>query len=218
MAAETYGDKGQPHFDANGSTAIDVDPTQVADYAALVGNYIIGTAAQRTANVVPGPSGKAVWDGLFWLDTTDGFLYKRVSGSWAVWMTPWTDFIATTLGMTIGTSGQLLYAKFKVTNGEAQVRAGWRLGNSPVINDVTIAYPVAIASWLNDLTPIGGATFYDASSGINGRIHGEVYKTSSALRVVAVATGSVMQPLAPGTPFTWTVNDEIHVASNYPTA
>lgn len=75
MTAETLGTKGQPHFSSAGAPQIDVDPSLVADYAALVGNHIVGTAAQRNAGVVPGTS-TPVWVGLTWEDTTDGLTYK----------------------------------------------------------------------------------------------------------------------------------------------
>lgn len=90
MAAETYGTKGEPQFASSGAPAIDVDPTQVAVYAGTVGNHIVGTSTQRTANVVPGPSGKPVWEGCLWDDTTDSITYKYISGSWVSWVTPFT--------------------------------------------------------------------------------------------------------------------------------
>lgn len=83
MSAETHGDKGQPHFDALGAPAIDVDPSSVADYAALVGNRISDTQANRLANVFPNASGKPITDGIEWYETDTGDTYLRDQGSWA---------------------------------------------------------------------------------------------------------------------------------------
>lgn len=218
MAAETYGTKGQPHFSASGAPAIDVDPSSVADYAALVGNVIIGTAAQRTANVVPNGSGVAVWDGLFWEDTTDGFTYKRVAGAWVLWTVPWTDYTPVVSGLSIGGGGTIRHSKFQVTNGICEVRIAWVLGTSPTVGDINIVNPVTVASWMSDLQPEGQALYYDASNGGNGRIVGTLYKTSSGLRMLWNSTGggtTQALPLSATAPFTWTVSDEIHVAARY---
>lgn len=218
MAAETYGTKGQPQFSSAGAPAIDVDPSSVADYAALVGNYIIDTAAHRTANVVPGSSGKPVWDGLFWYDTTDGFTYKRVSGSWVIWSAPWTDYTPVVSGLSIGGGGTIRHSKFQVTNGVCEVRIAWVLGTSPTVGDINIVNPVTVASWQSDLQPEGQALYYDASAIGNGRIIGTLYKSSSGIRLLYISTGAgTTQALAltATAPFTWTVGDEIHVAARY---
>lgn len=136
--------------------------------------------------------------------------------TWSIWSRQWTDFTPTTPGLTVGSGGSTLYAKYKVTNGEITIRAGWRMGSSPTINDPTLTYPLTIATWLNDLSPFGTATFYDASNGVNGRIRGAVYKNATAARFVYEAAGAQMLPVGPTVPFTWAVNDEIHVDFKYP--
>lgn len=81
MAVDTYGTKGQPQFLDGMPPAVAVDPSAVANYAALVGNFIVGTTAQRTANVVPGTS-TAVWEGLNWWDTDLKVHFRRIGGAW----------------------------------------------------------------------------------------------------------------------------------------
>jgi|GEM_PF-7016297 len=80
MAAETYGTKGNPQFSASGAPQVDVDPQQAGEYAAVVGNNIVGTTAQRTANVVPNGSGKAVWTGLRWFDSSLNAVFEYIGG------------------------------------------------------------------------------------------------------------------------------------------
>ncbi|WP_290473943.1 hypothetical protein [Leifsonia sp. 71-9] len=82
MAVDTYGPRSEPQFVAGGAPAIDVDPTAVGAHVALMGNHVIGTTMQRNANVIPNAGAKAVWDGLLWSDTTDGYTYKRIGGAW----------------------------------------------------------------------------------------------------------------------------------------
>ncbi|WP_223690117.1 hypothetical protein [Leifsonia poae] len=122
MSADRYGTKGQPQFDAVGAPAIDVDPSSVADYAATVGNHIVGTTAQRNANVVPGPSGKAVWDGLYWSDTTDGCTYKRIAGAWVLQLKD-TGWLPLTLVSSWVDYGSSAYGppRYRVMNGQTHV-------------------------------------------------------------------------------------------------
>lgn len=82
MAVDTYGTKGEPQFASGGAPAIDVDPTAVAAYAAMVGNRIADTNAKRTANVFPNGSGKPITDGVLWYETDTGDTYLRDQGAW----------------------------------------------------------------------------------------------------------------------------------------
>jgi hypothetical protein len=79
VASESTGAKNQPYFSATGAPEIDVDPGVVSDYAAKVGNRRVGTTAERNA-----ATGKDVWPGLEWYDTTEDAAYVRTSSStWA---------------------------------------------------------------------------------------------------------------------------------------
>lgn len=213
MAHDSLSTKSQPHYSTAGVPATAADFTEVSDYAALVGNRKALPHATRLL-----ATGTDVWEGLDWYETDLGFTYRYMGGSWVLVNMPWVDFTPSVAGLSIGGGGTLLFSKLRVTNGECQARIGWRLGTSPTVNDVVVAYPVAVATWMNDLGPTGSATFYDQSASTSGRFHGEVYKTSGGLKVTQVSTGSLMLPVAPTTPFTWTSGDEIHIDARYPVA
>ncbi|WP_022886353.1 hypothetical protein [Glaciibacter superstes] len=76
-ADATPGAKNQPQFLVGGAPDIGVDENIVADYAAKVGNRRTGTTTERLA-----ATGKDVWEGLLWGDTTDELEYKRTGGAW----------------------------------------------------------------------------------------------------------------------------------------
>lgn len=62
MSVSSTGAKGQPEFASTGNTpTFAADLSAVSTYAALVGNTVVGTTAERTAF--------AEWEGLFWYDT-----------------------------------------------------------------------------------------------------------------------------------------------------
>lgn len=81
MTADSYGPKNQPRFDATKPPDLGVDETLVSEFAALVGNRKVGTTAERNA-ATTASSGKEVWDGLEWEDTTLGICVVRRAGSW----------------------------------------------------------------------------------------------------------------------------------------
>jgi hypothetical protein len=78
MAADDIpGSKNQPRFLATGAPETAVDLNTIGDYAAKVGNRKVGTTAERNA-----ATGKDVWEGLLWGDTSEGREYRRTGGSW----------------------------------------------------------------------------------------------------------------------------------------
>lgn len=77
------GPKNQPRYDLNDDSDFAADLTAVSDYAAKVGNTRTGTTTERTA-----ASGLDVWEGLEWVDTTDGFRYRRRGAAWRR-LDPW---------------------------------------------------------------------------------------------------------------------------------
>lgn len=79
MAADSYGDKNEPQYAGTGVPQDAADLTQVAAYAAKVGNRRVGTTDDRNAVV----GTKDAWDGLEWHDLTDGFAYLYLSGGWS---------------------------------------------------------------------------------------------------------------------------------------
>lgn len=200
---------GKPTFNDTSTTQADLQAA--ANYAESVGWRRRDTAAARAA------LGGSVANGFEFYETDTGITWLRVGGAWTILHQPWTDFTPSTTGFNIGGSGaSLREAKYQIENGQCEVRIGWVLGASPTIGDVVISYPVAIASWLPDLSDIGKTIYYDQSAITLGRIAGTAYKTSSGIRLLAYGTGMVTGALGSSTPFAWTGGDEIHVSARYP--
>lgn len=79
MARDTSGPKNEPRYDPNGVPADAADLTEVAAYAALVGNLKVLTSAQRVA--LTGPDR---WVGLYVEETDTGLLWKYTAGGWVM--------------------------------------------------------------------------------------------------------------------------------------
>lgn len=85
MASQGTGDKGQPTYDSNYPPSDAADLTEVAQYAADVGNARVGSTSERTAF---SNNGNAT-EGLAWRDTTLKRTFYWESGAWVleVWGT-----------------------------------------------------------------------------------------------------------------------------------
>lgn len=70
---------GSPTFSETLAPAFGTDLSEVARYAGRGGPFRPGTTAERNA-----ASGAAAREGVYWSDTSNGELYKRVSGSWVL--------------------------------------------------------------------------------------------------------------------------------------
>lgn len=77
-----YGVKGFPKFDPLGAPDTAVDLQAVAEYAALVGNRMAGTRAERNALSTLTTEPKQRWDGLEFHETDQGLDWRYVSGAW----------------------------------------------------------------------------------------------------------------------------------------
>lgn len=80
-----YGPKGYPKFDPLGSPELNVDDEAVGQYAALVGNRKVGTAAQRVALVSDTTAANQAWVGLEFYDTDTGTTWICTSTSPITW-------------------------------------------------------------------------------------------------------------------------------------
>jgi hypothetical protein len=78
MSRDTSGPKNEPQYAGTGAPADAADLSEVATYAALVGNRKVGTTIQRNAAT----STTSAWEGLLWGDTTDGLEYRYTSAAW----------------------------------------------------------------------------------------------------------------------------------------
>lgn len=104
MARDSSGAKNQPQYAGTGAPADSADLSEIANYAAQVGNRKAGPTTHTTPSLGRTTStGADVWEGLEWEDTTDGFTYKYRSGAWVRtfddtgWVTlsyapNWSDF------------------------------------------------------------------------------------------------------------------------------
>ncbi len=77
MTASSFGPKGEPQFKDVDAPDVAVNPTQVAAYAALVGNRKAGTSADRKAL-----TGVAVWPGLEYFETDTGSTFVYTAAGW----------------------------------------------------------------------------------------------------------------------------------------
>jgi len=97
MARDSSGSKNEPQYDPNGIPADAADLTEVAAYAALVGNSKVLTDAQRVAL-----AGADRWVGMTVYCTDTGVLWRYKATGWAVMMTEWADYNAAVTGLTVG--------------------------------------------------------------------------------------------------------------------
>ncbi|GAA3330674.1 hypothetical protein HP467_07190 [Curtobacterium albidum] len=81
MAHDSTGPKGQPQYSGSGRLQTAADLSEIANYAALVGNRKTGTTSERQQALSDG----AVWEGLLWGDTTDGNDYRLTGGAWQLY-------------------------------------------------------------------------------------------------------------------------------------
>jgi hypothetical protein len=77
MASDSKGPKNEPEFAGGGAPQDAADLTEVAKYAALLGNHREGTTAERQ-NL--GPDER--WKGLFWSDTETGLVLFYTGAAW----------------------------------------------------------------------------------------------------------------------------------------
>lgn len=84
-----FGAKGNPQFDPDGAVEDWVDFTAVGEYAAKVGNRMVGTRAERLALVSTAGAEAKMWNGLLFrqLDGVDAGEWIVLSGVWKPYKT-----------------------------------------------------------------------------------------------------------------------------------
>jgi hypothetical protein len=83
MARDSSGPHNEPQYAGTGVPADAADLSEIATYAAAVGNRKIGPTTSGTPALGrTTATGADVWEGLEWQDTTDGFTYVSKSGGW----------------------------------------------------------------------------------------------------------------------------------------
>lgn len=203
MARDSSGSKNQPHYANPGVPADAADMSEIADYAATIGNTRADTNAVRL-----GLTGSDLWDGLAFAETDTTITYLRVAGTWVPWLSPWITYTPTVTGITLGTGGTLV-ARHRYMHGKVEVSyivtlgsAGFAVGTLP-----TITFPVtAIAPAITNQGLAGRVTFWQ-SGAANPTISGDhSYSGTSttAFRLLAYPnTVGVPQPVTAAAPWTW---------------
>ena len=169
MAVDSYGNRGQPQFSAQGGMEAGADETTLADYSSAVGTRRVGTIAERNAL-----SGNALFvDLIFNADGTD---YIRTSNGWVrhnfgrlgsnrvttritVPGNAWGDLLV----VTASSSGALCVADWKVQFANANSGATRVLSFRLLVDGVQvgsdIGYDVPLSSGL-----IGYSAAFDFES------------------------------------------------------
>lgn len=119
--AAGYGPKGHPKYDSTLNAEMWTKLEEVATYAALVGNRMAGTRADRNALSTSTTEQKQRWEGLAFHETDQGLDWRYTGGAWKG-LAPWG-------GLKAGTTG---------ANGNITVAHPW--GVAPSIVQVTMHY------------------------------------------------------------------------------
>lgn len=80
MARDDTGPHQEPEYDPLGAPADAADLTELGKYAAYYGNTALDTAAARAAAESAGQT----WNGLTWVETDTGLIYRRIGGAWVL--------------------------------------------------------------------------------------------------------------------------------------
>jgi len=95
MAVTGNGTRGNPTFLSTGNAPdFAADLGKVAEYAAIVGNKVVGTSAQRSSfNLGAGFTGP--WESVDWVETDTGRTYRYTAGKWVemVRTSAWTTYV-----------------------------------------------------------------------------------------------------------------------------
>jgi hypothetical protein len=105
MARDSSGPKNEPQYAGTGAPSDAADLSEVATYAANVGNRKVGTTTTRT-----GLSGADVWEGLDFWDTTLNALFRYRSGAWTQVYSGTNLIIPTSVsGGTVNAAGKVSF-------------------------------------------------------------------------------------------------------------
>lgn len=185
MARDSSGAQNQPQYAGTGAPADAADLTEVATYAALVGNIKVGTTTQMNAL-----TGADRWTGLLFSNTTDGAVYRYDGAGWNVIAdVPVIGTVAPKAGFTLGTFNSLRRVG-KVVIFQAHLL---RSSGTYVQGD----YPADIPVGFRPATKV-----YGAALGFNG-------STYSNIGLATDTTGATTVFINGGTPneligdFTW---------------
>jgi hypothetical protein len=167
MAHDTLGAKNVPQFAGTGAPADAADLTEVAAYAAAVGNCKNGATIEM--NALTGTAD--AWEGLYFSNTTDQFLYRYTGGSWVLQLgdTGWAA--PSLLNSWVNFGGAYMVAQYRRKNGIVFVE-GVIKGGGSVPGGIIFTLPVGFrpASYIQRPAQIPGTVTASIELGSNGNI------------------------------------------------
>lgn len=190
MARDDTGPHQEPEYDPLGAPADAADLTELGKYAAYYGNTALDTAAARAAAESAGQT----WNGLTWVETDTGLIYRRIGGAWVLQevatKTSTLRTRTTTMNIT-ATIATIDFATSVEDSGDFTYAAGvWtcvRPGRYQVNIQVTVATAGAAVGWLARLVRNGVSVMQNAAiSSTAGAV------TITIARTLLLATGDTI--------------------------
>jgi hypothetical protein len=178
MAADSHGDKNEPQYAGSGVPQDAADLTEVAAYAAKVGNRKVGTVDLRNAAIGTAEA----WEGLEWYDLTDGNIYLYVGGGWVPTIGD-TGWINPTF-LNGGNAGGNPAAQYRRRNGIVYMTGFW----VPTANsEIQFRLPPGFR-------PLNTLTFWcdrNVAGGPGARMEVQAGSGSVIYRTTTIGTGAV---------------------------
>jgi hypothetical protein len=203
MAADSYGPKNEPNFSSDGAPSDAADLTQIAEYAANVGNRKAGLNSVRIAL-----TGADMWEGLEFLETDTGQTFRVIGGAWQAvgvrlkGVTPYTSGQwATTSNTVFSTTvavvaGHWYKIDVNVMAGQVSVTGTPNL-NITVGTTVLDRLTAGVAFTVGEVaSPLIGFSMWQATStttvvfGVTGSTSGGAFRPSGG-NVVVTDLGSI---------------------------
>lgn len=206
MASETKGLKNEPIYDPNGPPADAADLTEVAAYAALVGNLKVLTKSQRE-----GLAGKDKWVGLEVYETDTQDIWRNTAGGWVLWFRGWTDYTPTRTNFT----ASVTLARYRVIRGSVRVRL--ELAVSVMGTNPTVSLPVTAADALLEHLP-GAALIPGAGSEVVAVARKSADNQVAFYYLFIGGTTVYINNISAGVPFAWGATGRIAATFEYQAA
>lgn len=217
MSADGHGPHNEPQYSASGAPADAADLTEVAAYAAKVGNLKGGTTADMNAL-----TGADRWEGLYFSSTTDGILYRSTGSAWAPrdsdWIV-WTPTISAGAG-TFSVGNGTLTARYRWQGGRILWMFRLVLGSTSSIGtNSSFTLPVNAESTFSAYAIVGRGTL-GVTNG-SAVVDGVAYRSAASQAVVIIGTWNVANTY-PGVtgvtaaiPFGWGAGCYIELSGSY---
>jgi hypothetical protein len=216
VAHDSFGTKNQPQYAATGAPADAADLSELANYAALVGNRKVGTHSQRTAL-----AGGDIWPGLRFFETDTLIEFLTEDGSaWKPWESDWITWVPTLTNLSVGTGGGATSShQYRYIAGRVHLMGRMVLGTSGAsvgaIPTVTLPVTRAALKVKYDALP-GAVNFFDVSTDTPwlGAAASDGASTS-AFRFFPVNSSVIGSAVGATNPFTFAAGDTIVYELSY---